>query len=91
MWIRTQNKYEGGEEMTKEELYEEFKNVTHFDDTGLDISISRFTKIELFDKQIANDFEGIIIEFTNPILPALTYFRKTDWYVRCGGVKVVKK
>lgn len=77
--------------MTKEELYEEFKHITHFDDTGLDISISRFTKIELFNKQIANDFEGIIIEFTNQNLMPLTYFRKTDWYVRCGGAKVVKK
>lgn len=62
--------------MTKEELYEEFKEVTHFDDTGLDISISRFTKIELNDKQIANDFEGIIIKFTNPNIPPLTFFHK---------------
>lgn len=62
--------------MTNEELYEEFKKVTHFDDTGLDVSISRFTRIELFDKQIANDFEGILIQLNNSTLPALTYFHK---------------
>ena len=62
--------------MTREELYEEFKEVTHFDDTGLDIVIQKITNIEIGDRRIASGFEGLYIIFDAPNMPALTYFHK---------------
>jgi len=67
--------------MTKEELYEEFKEVTHFDDTDLDITVQKITNIEIAGRLVASGFDGIFIRFNMPNMPGLTYFHK----------KVVKK
>jgi hypothetical protein len=62
--------------MTKEELYEEFKEVTHFDDTDLDITVQKITNIEMDGRLIASGFDGIFIRVNIRNMPGLTYFHK---------------
>ena len=71
--------------MTKEELYEEFKNVTHFDDTKIpgfdcDKDVARITSVAFNNKVIISDCEGIsILLCIDPYCGtkmALTYFHK---------------
>ena len=61
--------------MTKEELYQEFLEVTHFDESKI-ISYEKFTKIEngYDEKFICQGVEGLAVKTIYVNTPFITYF-----------------